>query len=135
MNNKLINNEDEKSCMIIIIISLLLNIGIAYLYMTRFNGFNIGIQLLIAFLITMVAFVGGQIYKYHIGHIIQVVSSICYASFITGFGAHLFKYKEITLVRTIVFLFIIYMEFGVHILICAFRDQIINKYKHIMRRE
>ncbi|SFD10044.1 hypothetical protein [Ruminococcus albus] len=135
MNYKIINDEGDKFCMTCIIISLLLNIGIAYLYMTRFNGFNIGIQLLIAFLITLAAFGGGQIYKYHIGHIIQVVSSICYASFITGFGAHLFKYKEITLIRTIAFLFIIYMELGVHIFIWAFRDRIINKYKHIMRRE
>ena len=138
MNNKLINNEADKFGLKGGAVSLLINTGIAYLYMSRFQGFDTGIQILLAFLITIlvpiVAFVCVK-HKFNISLIILAISSIWYAGFITGFGVHLFKYKEITLVRTIVFLFIMVMELGLHIMIWCFLDQIINKYKHIMRRE
>lgn len=138
MNNKLINNEADKFGLKLGVVSLLINTGIAYLYMSRFQGFDTGIQILLAFLITIlvpiVAFVCAQ-HKFNISLIILAISSIWYAGFITGFGVHLFKYKEITLVRTIVFLFIMMMELGLHIMILFFLDQIINKYKHIMHRE
>lgn len=138
MNNKLINNEADKFGLKGGAVSLLINTGIAYLYMSRFQGFDTGIQILLAFLITIlvpiVAFVCVK-HKFNISLIILAISSIWYAGFITGFGVHLFKYKEITLVRTIVFLFIMMMELGLHIMIWFFLDQIIDKYKHIMRRE
>ena len=137
-DNKIINNEADKFCLIAGAVSLLINTDIAYLYMSRFQGFDTGIQILLAFLITIlvpiVAFVCVK-HKFNISLIILAISSIWYAGFITGFGVHLFKYKEITLVRTIVFLFIMVMELGLHIMIWCFLDQIINKYKHIMRRE
>jgi hypothetical protein len=138
MNNKLINNEADKFGLKVGAVSLLINTGIAYLYMSRFQGFDTGIQILLAFLITIlipiVSFVCVQ-HKFYISLIILAISSIWYAGFITGFGVHLFKYKEITLVRTIVFLFSMILELGSHIMIWCFLDQIINKYKHIMRRE
>lgn len=138
MNNKLINNEAEKFGLKVGAVSLLINTGIAYLYMSRFQGFDTGIQILLAFLITIlmpIVFLVCVQHKFNISLIILAISSIWYAGFITGFGVHLFKYKEITLLRTIAFLIIGIMEYGFHIYIWFFLDQIIIKYKHIMRRK
>ena len=118
-----------------LVVLLLINVGIAFLYTNQFIGFNTSVQLLIAFLITLATFASGQIFKHHIGHAIQVISSIVYSSFITGFGIKIIKYKEITVMRTIFFIIIFLMEIYLHILISDNRDLIIKKYKHIMRRE
>ena len=139
MDDRSIKNESEKYGLAMEVVSLLINTGIAYLYMSRFQGFDTGIQILLAFLITIlipiVAHVCAPIHNFSISFIILAISSIWYAGFITGFGVHLFKYKEITLVRTIVFLFSMILELGSHIMILHLLVLIIDKYKHIMHRE
>ena len=135
MDDRLIKNENDISFIQMGVVSLLINIGIAYLYMSNFQGFDTSIQILLAFLITMVSFLCAPIHKFHIGSIILVISSIWYANFITGFGIRLFQYKNITILRTLAFIIAFIFEFGFHIFILGLRDPIIKKYKRIFRRE